>query len=396
MKLLGIYVGDGWKRIEKAEVSFALPEGKKGRNEAIQAINSLLWSHCLTEDKNELHLNSINIARFFDSLGFGQGAKNKTLPTWIFTLPAIEKEAFVDGLLLSDGYSIGNSNRYVSASPELLKTLRLFLQTIGYTVGKIHTQTKEKGSIVVSRPLLTDSTYGYVCFSRRKGALLKYANQYKQRNYLFGNEYFETKRITGIKKLVPEPTLDLRVEGEHNFIANGLVVHNTGIQRSGATFPFANTTTTPAGKVIPGKQDPKKPLPMILAAHGARYVATASVMNLFDLKKKVQKALAIDGPTFITVFVPCIPGWKIETNATIDISKKAFETNVYPLYEIEDGVLKINQKPEKKAPVTEYLSMQGRFKHITPEIAEKIQKYVDDRFAFLESVDGKKIFDAIL
>jgi len=89
-------------------------------------------------------------------------------------------------------------------------------------------------------------------------------------------------------------------------------------------------------------------------------------------------------------------GWKIDTNVTIDISKKAYETNVYPLYEIEEGVLKINQKPEKKAPVTEYLSMQGRFKHVTPEIAEKIQKYVDDRWDFLVANDGKKIFDTLL
>ena len=171
---------------------------------------------------------------------------------------------------------------------------------------------------------------------------------------------------------------------------------NTGIQRSGATFPYASTTTSPGGKIIPGKQDAKKPLPFILAAHGSRYVATASVMNLFDLKKKVQKALAVNGPSFITVFVPCMPGWKIDTNVTIDISKKAYETNVYPLYEIEEGVLKINQKPEKKAPVTEYLSMQGRFKHVTPEIAEKIQKYVDDRWDFLVANDGKKIFDTLL
>lgn len=171
---------------------------------------------------------------------------------------------------------------------------------------------------------------------------------------------------------------------------------NTGIQRSGATFPYANTTTTPAGKVIAGKQDPKKPLPFILAAHGAKYIATASVMNLFDLKKKVQKALSINGPTFITVFVPCIPGWKIETNATIDIAKMAFDTNVYPLYEIEEGVVKINQKPENRKPVEEYLKMQGRFKHLTPELIGKIQKYVDDRFAYLESVNEKKIFDVLL
>ncbi len=170
---------------------------------------------------------------------------------------------------------------------------------------------------------------------------------------------------------------------------------NTGIQRSGATFPYANTTTSPAGKVIHGKAEPKKPLPFILAAHGAKYVATASVMNLFDLHKKVKKALATNGPTFITVFVPCIPGWKIDSSATIDISKKAFETNAYPLYEIEDGVLKITQKPTEKKPIEEYLMMQGRFKHVTPDIAKKIQEYVDARMKFLEDNDGKKIFDTL-
>ncbi len=393
MKLLGLYVGDGWARVEKAEIGFALPEGKKGRKEAKQLIENLLWNHCLTESKNELHLNSINIARFVDSLGFGKGAKNKIIPGWVFTLPLTEKQAFVEGLMLSDGYKLGNSNRYVSASYELLRTLRLLLQTMDVRVGKIHQQTKEKGTLVVKRELLVESTYGYVCFSGKKGALLKYACQNKQRNYLFGNENFETKKIISITTLGVEPTLDLRVEGEHNFVANGIVVHNTGIQRSGATFPYANTTTSPAGKVIPGKQQPKKPLPFIVAAHGVKYVATASVMNLMDLNRKVKKALSINGPTFITVFVPCVPGWKIDSSMGMDVARKAFETNVYPLYEIEDGVLTINQTPTEKKNVEEYLMMQGRFKHVTPEIAKKIQEYVDARWKYLSENNGKKVFD---
>ena len=393
MKLLGIYVGDGWTRIEKAEVGFALPKEKKGREEAKQLIENLLWSSCLTENENELHLNSINIAKFINSLGFGKGAKNKTIPSWVFTLPLKEKEAFVEGLMLADGYKIGESNRYVSASFELLKTLRLLLQTMDLRVGKIHSQTKEKGVLVVKRNLLTESTYGYVCFSSKKGALLKYASQNKQRNYLFGNEHFETKKIISIEKKGIEPTLDLRVEGEHNFVADGIVVHNTGIQRSGATFPYANTTTSPAGKVIPGKTQPKKPLPFIEAAHGIEYVATASVMNLMDLHKKVKKALSVNGPTMITVFVPCIPGWKIDSSSTIDVALKAFETNVYPLYEIDKGVLKITQTPSEKKKVEEYLKMQGRFKHLTPEHTKKIQEYVNARWKFLEENNGKKIFD---
>ncbi|MCX6801074.1 MAG: thiamine pyrophosphate-dependent enzyme [Candidatus Diapherotrites archaeon] len=170
---------------------------------------------------------------------------------------------------------------------------------------------------------------------------------------------------------------------------------NTGIQRSGATFPYAATTTSPAGKIIPGKQQPKKPLPFIVASHGVKYVASASVANLPDLKAKVQKALKVNGPTFLHVYVPCIPGWKIDSSTTIEIARKAVETNVFPLYEIEDGVLKFTQKPAEKKQVESYLIMQGRFKHLTPELVKKIQGYVDARFAFLEGIEGKKCFDVL-
>jgi hypothetical protein len=39
--------------------------------------------------------------------------------------------------------------------------------------------------------------------------------------------------------------------------------------------------------------------------------------------------------------------------------------------------------------------MQGRFKHVTPDIAKKIQEYVDARKKFLEENNGKKIFDVL-
>lgn len=170
---------------------------------------------------------------------------------------------------------------------------------------------------------------------------------------------------------------------------------NTGIQRSSATFPYANTTTTPAGKVIHGKQEPKKPLPLIMAAHGIKYVATASVANLIDLQKKVKKALEIEHGSFLHILVPCIPGWKIATDSAVEVSKLAAETGVFPLYEIADGVLTFTQKVSERKPVEEYMKLQGRFKHVGPEEIKKIQEYVDARYSFLEGIEGKKCFDVL-
>ena len=57
---------------------------------------------------------------------------------------------------------------------------------------------------------------------------------------------------------------------------------NTGIQKSSLT-PFgARTTTTPAGRNIKGNQKVKKNMFEIVAAHGIRYCATASIGYLQD------------------------------------------------------------------------------------------------------------------
>ncbi|HEC87166.1 MAG TPA: pyruvate synthase subunit beta [Thermoplasmatales archaeon] len=162
---------------------------------------------------------------------------------------------------------------------------------------------------------------------------------------------------------------------------------NTGIQRSSAT-PFgAATTTSPAGKVIPGKMRRKKPIAMIAAAHDIPYVATASIGYPADLKKKVKKALEVDGPTFLHVFAPCPTGWRYGTEQTVELAKLAVETGIFVLYEITDeNPLKpiVTKQLVKRKPVEEYLKTQGRFRHLfKPEkrqdIIDKIQADVDKK-----------------
>ena len=393
MEFLGLYIGDGWVRPQKAEIGFALPRNSKGSKRLIKFYKKLFKQNLIQKDRNYIYIYSINLAKFIESLGFGKGAKNKIVPEWIFTLPENEKEAFVRGLMLSDGYKINNSNRYVSASYDLLRTLRLLLQTIGYQVGKIHQQTKKKGTHIVYRQLLEDSTYGYICFSKKKKAnISKYLSQIKQRDFLAGNEYFSTEKIISIKFVKEEPTLDLRVEGEHNFVADGIIVHNTGIQRSGSTPKYAATTTSPAGKLIHGKQEFKKHMPFIIAAHNENvYVATANIAFPIDLYNKVKKGLEHKGPAYIQVYTPCIPGWKIPSNITLEISRLAFKTNTYPLYEIENGTVKITKKPAEKVPVERYLMLQGRFKHLNKQEIKEIQEHVDKQWNKLLKLEETQV-----
>ncbi len=172
---------------------------------------------------------------------------------------------------------------------------------------------------------------------------------------------------------------------------------NTGVQRSGATPFLAATTTSPAGSVVHGKQQPKKPLPLIVASHGIRYVATVSPANIVDLHRKVKKALATKGPSFIHAFSVCPVGWYSRQEQTLEIARLAVQTRVFPLYEIDNGILTFSQKVEKQSakPVKEYLQLQGRFKHLTEEEVQQIQQYVDARYGFLLGIEGKKCFDVL-
>jgi pyruvate/2-oxoacid:ferredoxin oxidoreductase beta subunit len=386
MKYLGIWVGDGWTRPMRGEVGFALPEGTEARD-AILDLNSEIFSADARVDDQYIYVNSVNLARFISSLGFGSGARNKVLPPWVFTLTREEKDAFVQGLMLSDGYQINGSHRYVSASNNLLRTLRLFLQTAGWRVGKIHHQRKERGTRVVYRDLLKDSEYGYVCFSRRgKWNMEKYPSQYKYQNFLVDNEHFEMQKVIGIRPVGKEPTLDLRVEGAHNFVADGVVVHNTGIQRSGSTPYAAWTTTSPNGKESYGKTEWKKPIIDIIKAHRVPYVASASVAYPMDLQKKVKKALDKQ-PSFILVHCPCPAGWKIDPSQSINVAKRAIETGVWLLYEIEDGRLTMNMKIPKRKPVGEYFKLQGRFKHLQKKEIDDIQKHIDLKWKEFEETE---------
>ena len=163
---------------------------------------------------------------------------------------------------------------------------------------------------------------------------------------------------------------------------------NTGIQRSSATPKFADTTTSPAGSVIPGKMQSRKDLTEIMEAHHLPYVAqTAAYLNFKDLYEKAEKAIYTEGPTFLNVLAPCPRGWGYPTEDLMQINKLAVETCYWPLYEIENGKYKINYKPAKKLPVEEFLKPQRRFKHLFKPgnewMIEEFQKEVDRRWEAL-------------
>jgi pyruvate ferredoxin oxidoreductase beta subunit len=182
------------------------------------------------------------------------------------------------------------------------------------------------------------------------------------------------------------------LERGHRFLYvcyNNEAYMNTGDQRSGATPMGAATTTTPVGKISSGKTQRRKNLTEIVAAHEIPYVAQTSIHLWADVAAKVQKAMAVDGPSFINILSPCQLFWAYSPEKTIKIARLAAETNLWPLYEVENGKYKINYSPSSPLPVTEWIKSQKRFKHLlTPEnqsVVEKIQKGIDEQWQALKN-----------
>lgn len=159
---------------------------------------------------------------------------------------------------------------------------------------------------------------------------------------------------------------------------------NTGIQRSSST-PFgASTTTSPAGKVIPGQVTWKKNMPEIAAAHDIPYVATACPSYPIDLVQKVKKAARIKGPAYIHILSVCPTGWRLPPELSIKAGRLAVETGIFPLYEVENGRYKFTVEVGILRPVSDYLKIQGRFRHLDEGMIGKIQKRVKEEYERLK------------
>jgi pyruvate ferredoxin oxidoreductase beta subunit len=152
---------------------------------------------------------------------------------------------------------------------------------------------------------------------------------------------------------------------------------NTGVQRSGATPYGASTTTSPAGRESWGKAQRRKDMTAIAVAHHVPYVAQACAAHWDDLSRKVERAVAADGPAFLNVLTDCPVGWGHEPRLAPRLLDAAVESRFWPLYEVVDGAYRLTYEPRRDVDVTDWLTPQKRFAHLSDEHIEEIRAQID-------------------
>ena len=141
------------------------------------------------------------------------------------------------------------------------------------------------------------------------------------------------------------------------------------------------------GKVVHGKEEHSKNIPLIILDHGVSYVATATVADLEDYAMKLEKAMRVkDGMAYIHLYSPCPTGWRSPLDSAIEISRLAVETNFFPLWEAEHGKIRVTKEIANPKPVSELIGLMGRFSHLTEGDVENLQQLVDSKFAHIKGL----------
>ncbi|PJE63997.1 Fe-S cluster assembly protein SufB [Candidatus Roizmanbacteria bacterium CG10_big_fil_rev_8_21_14_0_10_45_7] len=229
MWLLGLYLGDGFVDRNRAghpnRVYLAIPPKDKSRKRLIQVIDKLF--HIPYSEKGiSVTINSVVIASLLMKLDFDGTAKDKHIPQWIWTLPIEQRLAFIEGYLDADGYIRNHKTiqgreygqiTFSSSNKALLLQCKYLLISCGLDPLKISTYVKERK--LYKGKLKTYISHFLVLKAKKSLDIIK--NKYIQQPI---GTFVQVKAVIPQEK---EKVYDLEVEGAENFIANGIIVHNS-------------------------------------------------------------------------------------------------------------------------------------------------------------------------
>jgi Fe-S cluster assembly scaffold protein SufB len=226
MWLLGAYLGDGYMERNSAgvpnRVYYAVPPENRARARLEQLLEQVFGVRGRQKGPVALAVSSTLLGGFFEWLELAGSARTKRIPGWVFGLPASQRLAFIEGFLDTDGHvrERGDSGQltFVSANPDLLDDLKFLAITCGLTPGKISRSVKER-KLTLGKEIKEYVSYSLSMPLRDNLAAI--------RSHVAPAQRLEFTPVREITPLPWEQTYDIEVEGAHNFVANGLLVHNS-------------------------------------------------------------------------------------------------------------------------------------------------------------------------
>jgi intein/homing endonuclease len=216
-RLFGFLIGDGC--ITKYGVTFAEGEDEI-QNLYYSKLMEKFFGNCTRSKSNRkysnYHSSNTLASELLQKLGFKNGAKIKRIPDWVFTSPNNIKREFILGLLDADGHYRdlvnGFSCEISLANKQLIEDIKEIWTSIGLCSGQIRHRIRPEQTRIIGEENKTRLIPETQCWEL----------------YLSEYELPKFEKIISVETAEVEDVYDIEVSHEkHNFVANGIVVHNS-------------------------------------------------------------------------------------------------------------------------------------------------------------------------
>lgn len=241
-RLFGFLLGGGW--ITKSEDSWKVcfsPSSDEESNKRYVSLIEEVFGLKVKRSKNWYYINSKKIYELLVKFGLNKHAMEKEIPSWIFKLPDSYKKEFILGLADADGSYYKNGRkielRFEMGSEKLIRQLKVLCNYLGLRTGNVLSRTREIKA-PNSKEKIKTMFWGLRIYKLYQlGESLGKTRQRKGIDFLYGyrgpvdSEFFKNFgfiKIKSVKEVGEEEVYDITVEGSHNFVAEGFIVHNTG------------------------------------------------------------------------------------------------------------------------------------------------------------------------
>ncbi len=245
--LLGYFLGDGNTQSagRTHRVQFAVvADDVEVRGEIGRIVAEQFGLRMIAADDVRVVVNSKRLVEWLWQHGFAGTSLTKQVPTWVFELPEDERLAFLGGWVDADGY-VGPARSgailLTSGQSAMLEQAASLAQTCGvnaagpYEFHSPHPHDPER--IMTGYRLHLSGPFEKLdCRNPKRTARFNRRAYHHSFTTAKGttfrthvSEHLGFARISGIRAHEVEPVFDLQVDGPHNFIAEGMVVHNSEV-----------------------------------------------------------------------------------------------------------------------------------------------------------------------
>ena len=250
MWLFGLWLGDGHSRNAPQQMTYrvelAIPDTEAElQAEVVRVMADLFGLAPARSDHWRLTFNSKALVEWLELNGFVGTSSTKRIPEWVHSLPDAERLAFLGGYVDADGYVTpdghGNVVAITSTSEALLGDTEELVRLCGlrpagpYRFESTH-PNDESRTIVGHRLHISGDVERIGVRNPRRVERLGNRSYRHSDTAAHGTtirthctETLGFARVVSISEADVAPVYDIEIDGPHNFVAEGVIVHNSEV-----------------------------------------------------------------------------------------------------------------------------------------------------------------------